>query len=506
MRYFNATLGLVILCWLVAGAPAPESAGSVYSGAVLADGPFAYYRLNETGGPTAANIGSVGGGLNGTYNNASGFSFQQPSLLPGGDDFSIWADGATSGGGTEVQIPDDDALNTGAHDNKTVELWFQADSITSTRQVLYEQGGLTRGINLYVEEVAGTDTLFMGAWNLAESNWGPTFVSTPISENTPYHAVFVLDGDPDGNNGTDDGSVRGYLNAVSIGSATPAGNLRAHGDDGAAIGINQNTVYADGSTAGNGANFGGFVDELALYNLKLDDPNDDGNLTDSRVLAHYDAASVVSSPAFLSTDFTGRTVSGNTASNIPWTTNGVLDPGDLTAVDEPPSGALAGLFDTSDAQGHFAPDKNIGNEGPWSVTIPLTITAASVSLDEVVLDWQHFSNSGDFQGGDRMADWTVSVTGSVSGLLDSVTVANVGGTSGLLSLIFPTPLSLTPAETYALKIYVTGSNTDGNNTGLDAVTLNGVVSTIIPEPSTLLIWSLLAGLGLGVGWRRRRAG
>jgi hypothetical protein len=29
-------------------------------------------------------------------------------------------------------------------------------------------------------------------------------------------------------------------------------------------------------------------------------------------------------------------------------------------------------------------------------------------------------------------------------------------------------------------------------------------TTIIPEPSTLFIWSLLAGLGVGFGWRRRR--
>jgi len=27
--------------------------------------------------------------------------------------------------------------------------------------------------------------------------------------------------------------------------------------------------------------------------------------------------------------------------------------------------------------------------------------------------------------------------------------------------------------------------------------------TIIPEPSTLLVWSLLAGLGIGAGWYRR---
>jgi hypothetical protein len=29
---------------------------------------------------------------------------------------------------------------------------------------------------------------------------------------------------------------------------------------------------------------------------------------------------------------------------------------------------------------------------------------------------------------------------------------------------------------------------------------------IIPEPTTLLIWSLLAGLGFGLGWRRCQCG
>jgi len=40
----------------------------------------------------------------------------------------------------------------------------------------------------------------------------------------------------------------------------------------------------------------------------------------------------------------------------------------------------------------------------------------------------------------------------------------------------------------------------------DDVTLDGTraSSEIIPEPTTLLIWSLLAGLGIGLGWRRRK--
>ena len=45
----------------------------------------------------------------------------------------------------------------------------------------------------------------------------------------------------------------------------------------------------------------------------------------------------------LTTDFTGRTVSGDTAQNITWSVTAVSDPGDMTAIDEESSGFLAGL-------------------------------------------------------------------------------------------------------------------------------------------------------------------
>jgi len=203
----------------------------------------------------------------------------------------------------------------------------------------------------------------------------------------------------------------------------------------------------------------------------------------------------------LETDFTGRTVSGKTADNIPWTTDGVADPGDLTFVPEGPP-LNTNLFDTANAQGHFAPDMNVDNESPWSVTIPLTLTAAEVSLEDVVIDWQHFTNTGAFQGANRSVDWTVSVTGSTSGLMDSVTAANISGTSGVETLTFTTPLTLTDSETWELKIHAVG-NGPGNNTGLDALTVNGTISAAVPEPGTFA----LAALGLlGLAWygRRRR--
>lgn len=198
---------------------------------------------------------------------------------------------------------------------------------------------------------------------------------------------------------------------------------------------------------------------------------------------------------FAATEFTGRTVNGKTASNIVWTTSGVSNPGNLTWANEGTGPTNTGFFDTPNAQGHFAPDLNLGSEGPWSVTIPLRLTAPVLNLTSVVFRWQHFDNAGVFQVSARSANWTVSVTGSVSGAIGSVTKSGVTGLSGVETLTFASPLVLSSAETYALKIQVAGTTTSGNNTSLDTLSIEGSIGTPPPAPSAPFLCSIAPAAG-----------
>jgi len=177
-----------------------------------------------------------------------------------------------------------------------------------------------------------------------------------------------------------------------------------------------------------------------------------------------------------STDFTGRTVSGATAENIPWTVHWVESPGNLA------TDPAYNLFDTNDAQDHFAPVRNVDLDGPWSVPIPLSLTVPEITLTDVVLDYQHFNGSGYFQGAPRTVDWTVTVSGSSSGLLASNTVHGVASTSGTETVVFSPALTLTDSESYTMVITAAGTS-GGNNTGLSALRINGE-KAIISDPET----------------------
>jgi hypothetical protein len=262
-----------------------------------------------------------------------------------------------------------------------------------------------------------------------------------------------------------------------------------------------NVAVGNSPLLGNNRPLPGMVDDAAVWSEALDDWQIAG-LAEGAFNPSALPESQAPATVLLATDFTGRDVDGAVASDIAWSTNGLEDPGDLTVEDGNGNVLGPGLFDTADAQGHFAPDRNVDNEGPWSVEIELALAGPRVELTDVTLDWQHFNNGGALQSVSRDVDWTLTVHGSSSGVIGTAMATGIGGTSGVETISFDSPLLLGYEESYHLELLAEGATTDGNNTGLDGLIIQG---NIVPEPSTatmLLCAVAFAPLGL---LRRRRA-
>ncbi|MCS1409854.1 MAG: hypothetical protein M2R45_03040 [Verrucomicrobia subdivision 3 bacterium] len=287
---------------------------------VLLDNPFLYWRLGETEGDSANN--EISSAHTGGYTNNPGLGAER--LVVGDSSSAVLFDASQQHWIALANHADinDQAVNSGWTE-KTVEFWFKARNLPnsdpvlegqpiSQRQVIYEQGGATRGVNVYL---VGTQDgpnpteaeLWFNILNRAETAWGGTVpfnedqglspndeaiaVGTAIQANTLYHAVLVFQGDAE--DGGLEGGITGYLNGEPFGEATGAHILFDH-TDGIAIGRRNSEVsFHDMIINAGGAPdifnsseqfyYDGWLDEFALYNVAL---------TAEQVKAHYDAGLV----------------------------------------------------------------------------------------------------------------------------------------------------------------------------------------------------------------------
>ena len=136
-----------------------------------------------------------------------------------------------------LKLPDHQELNTASKaQHKSFAVVFKSGSDVSKRQVIYEQGGGSRGFNIYLE----SGKLHASAWNIPKDSgdgaWGPKSINVSISPNTLYHAVLVYDGV--------EKDLQFFVNGSLQGSVSGLGTLYSHGGD---IGIGGMT---DGSYFG----------------------------------------------------------------------------------------------------------------------------------------------------------------------------------------------------------------------------------------------------------------
>ena len=148
---------------------------------------------------------------------------------------------------------------------RTFVISFETGADVTTEQVIYEEGGNIRGLNISVRD----GLLVFGGYNLPNDGtppWTYREVQTPIEPNTRYTAQLVFAG-----NDTATGEFQAYIDGLLVDRAEGVGILYDHGDN---IGIGQiagnavvNGVVVTDTGAGPGGNqFQGSIDKILVYN------------------------------------------------------------------------------------------------------------------------------------------------------------------------------------------------------------------------------------------------
>lgn len=203
---------------------------------------------------------------------AVSFEFSDLGVIdssPGGQNSGVLANGASvvdgqlvlDGDDDLVIIPNSSDINLTTVTERTIELGFTPSDVT-TRQIVFEEGGGARGINIYIEN----GQLFVGSYNLANDEpQFSTFLSTPITAGEPVSVALTLD--------AASGAFNGFLNGSQFGSGFGGGVFNHAGAIGLGA-LNGATVLDTGTlrtTATENFGFAGSISSLEIYNRVLSD-------------------------------------------------------------------------------------------------------------------------------------------------------------------------------------------------------------------------------------------
>ena len=166
-----------------------------------------------------------------------------------------------------IKLPDSADINSaGPYTNRTVAALFNCDDVgvKDRKQVIYEEGGQTRGLVIYVHD----RKVYVGGWNRAEYNWNGAWPAADVKSKRWYHVGLVI---RDGGAKVESKKFEMWLDGKRI-AQEKGGQLHAHGDDIGIGHLNQNTVYHDNGGGGSDLDwFGGLIDEVLVYGSAFDE-------------------------------------------------------------------------------------------------------------------------------------------------------------------------------------------------------------------------------------------
>jgi hypothetical protein len=239
----NLFILTVIICLFTQGLGLAQSLVPIDPGSV-SDG-HVYLLEDETDSSTNGNTGTIVGA---------------PTVVDGLSGMAMQFDGVADG----LTIPNAATINLSTHQNKTIIAVFKcADVDKAEKQVVFEEGGTTRGMNIYVHE----GQAYAGGWNPADytPQWPGTWFSAPIGSDEWHVVAGVL---REGGAGMEDDKFEVWIDGTLVGVG-PGAELRSRSNNCAIGYFNSQTKFHDGNGTGGGGYFEGVIDELWILNEAL---------------------------------------------------------------------------------------------------------------------------------------------------------------------------------------------------------------------------------------------
>ena len=203
---------------------------------------------------------SLGGNLpDDSGNGNNGNIIGAPQVVEGLNGGALLFDGVADG----IHLPDAAAINLDVHQNHVVIAVFNcADVSLANHQVVYEEGGTTRGMTIYVQE----GQVYAGGWNLSDytPEWTGTFISAPIGSGEWHAVAAVLRG---GTAAEEPDKFEMWMDGELIGKG-PGGQLNGRTDD-IGIGMQRAQIKLHSGNATGDNFFGGLIDEVWILNDPL---------------------------------------------------------------------------------------------------------------------------------------------------------------------------------------------------------------------------------------------